>query len=201
MERKRLAIDTLFTVPDEPNPRRRHRTIAVPAAPISSPALDRAADAYSGRQTTMIPPPLSSEDLPPVSGEYPTADTLDALAASFVPSFFDLHDQRSSPRVALEVELHIASDSHFFSGLSGDISEGGVFVSTYRSLPLGSAVDLDFSLPGCTRRLRARGHVRWVRDASPPGVGIAFEELDADDRAVIERFCSTRPPLYYDDVG
>jgi uncharacterized protein (TIGR02266 family) len=113
-------------------------------------------------------------------------------------------EHRASKRISLAVELHLASESHFFSGLSGDISEGGVFVSTYRALAMGSLVDIEFSLPGSDRTIHARGEVRWHRDASPgatPGVGIAFEELADEDRSVIHRFCTMRPPLYYDDVG
>ena len=112
-------------------------------------------------------------------------------------------EHRASPRTSIEVELHISSDSHFFSGLSGDLSEGGLFVSTYRQLALGSLVDLEFSVPGSEHPVHARGEVRWHRDASPdapPGVGIAFEELPDEDRAAIQRFCTMRPPLYY-DVG
>ena len=113
-------------------------------------------------------------------------------------------ENRASKRISIEVELHLASDSHFFSGLSGDISEGGVFVSTYRALAQGSLVDLEFSLPSSEHPLRARGEVRWHRDATPhgpPGVGISFDELSEDDRKAIHRFCTMRPPLYYDDVG
>lgn len=113
-------------------------------------------------------------------------------------------EHRASKRVSIEVELHLASESHFFSGLSGDISEGGVFVSTYRALAQGSLVDLEFSLPGSEHPLHARGEVRWHRDATPhgpPGVGISFDELSEDDREAIQRFCTMRPPLYYDDVG
>ncbi len=164
----------------------------------------------------MLPPPMSVEETTPpvshervktveaVSDERPSDGTLDRLAEAFEPAFLDIEDQRSSPRVALEVELHVASESHFFTGLSGDISEGGVFVSTYRPLPVGSEVDLEFTLPTSWQRVRARGRVRWHREASsgmPPGVGIAFEEIDEIDRAAIERFCTTVPPLYYDDVG
>lgn len=130
--------------------------------------------------------------LPPSGGEAPELAKL------------ELEEHRATPRASLEVELHLASDSHFFSGLSGDISEGGVFVSTYRELATGTLVDLEFSLPGSDRVMKAKGEVRWHRSASPdapPGVGIAFEELADDDRARIHHFCSVRPPLYYDDVG
>ena len=113
-------------------------------------------------------------------------------------------EQRASQRASVAVDIHLASDSQFFSGLSGDISEGGLFLSTYRALPVGSAVDLEFSLPGSDSPLRARGEVRWLREHSPDqprGVGIAFDELAEDDRERIHRFCTLRPPLYYEDVG
>jgi len=113
-------------------------------------------------------------------------------------------EKRESQRVSLSVDIHLSSDSHFFSGLSGDISEGGLFLSTYRALAVGSPVALEFSLPGSHDALRAKGEVRWLREHStgqPQGVGIAFEELADDDRERIHRFCTMRPPLYYEDVG
>lgn len=113
-------------------------------------------------------------------------------------------EHRVSPRVSLAVDIHLSSPSHFFSGLSGDISEGGLFLSTYRALPIGSIVELEFTLPGSDRPLYARGEVRWVREHSafgPRGVGIAFGALAADDRRRIHEFCAVRPALYYDDLG
>ena len=113
-------------------------------------------------------------------------------------------EQRASQRASVAVDIHLASDSQFFSGLSGDISEGGLFLSTYRTLPIGSAVDLEFSLPGSDSPLRARGEVRWLREHAPDqprGVGIAFDDLAEDDRERIHRFCTLRPALYYEDVG
>jgi len=115
-----------------------------------------------------------------------------------------LEEQRASRRVALEVDIHLASESHFFSGLSGDISEGGLFLSTYRPLPVGTQVDVEFSLPGIERAVHAHGEVRWIREHSADqsrGVGIAFEGLADEDRDVIHTFCGARPPLYYEDVG
>jgi uncharacterized protein (TIGR02266 family) len=108
-------------------------------------------------------------------------------------------NHRAHPRVVVEVAVGLETESHFFAGLSGDVSEGGVFVQTYRDLPVGSAVEVQFDLP--ETRLRAHGRVRWHReksDSSPPGVGIAFEELGAADRRAIQKFCEAREPLYYD---
>jgi uncharacterized protein (TIGR02266 family) len=108
-------------------------------------------------------------------------------------------DHRAHTRVVVAVAVGLETESHFFAGLSGDVSEGGVFVQTYRDLPVGSPVEVQFDLPDA--QLQAHGRVRWHRDSSdssPPGVGIAFEELAEKDRRVIQRFCQRRAPLYYE---
>ena len=108
-------------------------------------------------------------------------------------------EKRACPRVSLAVEINFASESHFYAGLSGDLSEGGVFVETYRELPIGSEVALEFSLPNGT--VTTQGSVRWHRDASdssPPGIGIAFDDLSADEKNVVHAFCKARAPLYYE---
>src|SRR4051812_5774380 len=128
-------------------------------------------------------------------------------APSSKPRSFRGHEvQASAPeaRSTLAVDIHLWSESHFFCGLSGDISQGGVFISTYLPFPVGSAVDLEFSLPGTDAVLQACGEVRWVRDHShhgPRGIGVAFEQLSEQDREAIHEFCTVRPALYYDDVG
>ena len=107
-------------------------------------------------------------------------------------------------RVLVSVDIHLSSEAHFFCGLSGDVSEGGLFVSTYLPLPIGSSVELEFSLPGSEETLKARGRVRWMREHSlhePRGFGIAFEGLEDAERERIHAFCSKRPALYYDDLG
>ncbi len=110
------------------------------------------------------------------------------------------HDnRRKHPRIALSVEIDLASESHFFSGLSGDVSEGGVFVETYRNIPVGSEVALDFALPNGT--IHAHGEVKWHRnksDTSPPGLGVEFEGLSDEQQKVISTFCARRAPLFYE---
>lgn len=108
-------------------------------------------------------------------------------------------EQRAFVRTELNVEVTLTSDSHFFVGLTNDISAGGIFVSTYRPLELGSKVEMEFALPEGT--IRVKGTVRWRRDgseSSSPGVGISFEELTPETQKLIQRFCAKRPPLYYD---
>jgi uncharacterized protein (TIGR02266 family) len=103
----------------------------------------------------------------------------------------DRTERRVSERVAIEVEVSLTSDSQFFAGLSGDISQGGLFAQTHRPVPLGSHVLLAIFLP--TGDIVTRGIVRWARpasDSAPPGVGICFETLLSSERAAIEALVS-----------
>lgn len=123
-------------------------------------------------------------------------------AAAMTKPDRDSHgDRRSFDRVPLETEVSLSSESQFFAGLSGDISTGGVFVATYRVLPVGAHVTVEFALGD--RAVSTKGTVRWLREASgdtPPGVGIAFDELTDESRRDIVAFCERRAPLYYDEV-
>jgi uncharacterized protein (TIGR02266 family) len=110
-------------------------------------------------------------------------------------------ERREGPRFAVALEVTLSSDSQFFAGITGDIGQGGLFVSTYRTLPVGSEVELTFTLPTAAV-VKTLGTVRWVRAASagaPPGLGISFNALSSADRAHVEAFCVARAPLYHDD--
>jgi uncharacterized protein (TIGR02266 family) len=121
------------------------------------------------------------------------------LLCSKQPDAHEASERRASPRVPLEVDVSFTSESHFFVGLTGDLSEGGLFVATWRQLSVGTQVDVALSLPDGI--LTACGHVRWMRhatEAGAPGVGLSFDELGERDRARIEAFCAARAPWYYD---
>lgn len=102
-------------------------------------------------------------------------------------------------RVHLQVDIGMWSASHFYAGLSLDVSQGGLFVATYRVLEPGTKVCLYFQLPS-GEAIETEGRVTWLRDASedtPPGMGISFFDLDPSALAAIERFCAQRAPLYH----
>jgi uncharacterized protein (TIGR02266 family) len=109
-------------------------------------------------------------------------------------------NRRGSERHPVSIELEFAQDSHFFTGLSQDISAGGIFVATYERLPIGTSLSLTFETQ--TGPVEARGEVRWVRDANHdegrPGLGIAFTELSPGAAERIASYCSRTPPLYVD---
>jgi len=110
-------------------------------------------------------------------------------------------ERRHSGRAPWIADLEFAEDAQFFTGLSLDISEGGLFVTTYTSIPIGTRLVLCFELPDGTS-VEARGEVRWVRqeatDSERPGVGIAFTELPAEARRRVAAICARQTPLYFD---
>lgn len=111
-------------------------------------------------------------------------------------------ERRAQPRIPIHTEVMVAAEERFFSALSADVSQEGIFLLTHRVLPLGTSVSLEFSLP--KGQVVARGTVRWVRAAGEgklPGLGVVFDQLDGKDRALVRAFCSGRPRfLSYEEV-
>jgi uncharacterized protein (TIGR02266 family) len=109
---------------------------------------------------------------------------------------------RSSSRIPVQTQVDLSSDSNVFTGFSTNLSEGGVFVATLNLLPVGTAVDLTFSLPGKVR-IAVQGEVRWTRevdDRAPdvfPGVGVRFVDLSPEAAQAIHRFVADREPLFF----
>jgi uncharacterized protein (TIGR02266 family) len=108
----------------------------------------------------------------------------------------------AGPREKLEANVGATTESNFFVGFSGDISEGGVFVATYLTLSVGDLVELTVTLPGGFAKTLP-GTVRFVRDPmdmdSEPGIGVRFDRLDDEARELILRFIRKRAPLFYDE--
>jgi uncharacterized protein (TIGR02266 family) len=98
------------------------------------------------------------------------------------------------------VDFH--SDNNFFNGFSANISDGGLFVATVNLVPLGTEVDLSFSLPS-GERIEAKGVVRWVREVNDklpdafPGLGVQFSSLKPEAQQAIDSFLAQRDPLFY----
>ena len=134
----------------------------------------------------VTPPPESARDNTR-SSERPAHD-------SVVPS-----SRRRNQRLQLELELEFKEDTHFYAGITQDLSQGGVFVATYRLLAVGTLLWLAFDLPDGTH-VRTRGEVRWIRGEQDgslrPGMGVAFVDLPEPSLRAIEAFCRERAPLY-----
>ena len=120
-----------------------------------------------------------------------------ATNASAVPPI----ERRTTARADMCVDVGFLCDACFYAGLSADISEGGVFVSTHVLLPLGTELTLTFALPE-GHEVTTAGVVRWLsdpqaqQDAGTPGMGIQFRALRSTDLSVIREFVLRREPIF-----
>jgi uncharacterized protein (TIGR02266 family) len=96
---------------------------------------------------------------------------------------------RAHPRAPLAVKVHYSTpEGKEFDGLTGGIGGGGLFIESSMPLPVGSELNIQFSLPDRPLEpIQASGKVCWVR-AKPdrftlyPGMGIQFTDIDSDSR-------------------
>lgn len=97
-------------------------------------------------------------------------------------------DRRRSERTAFVVRVDYGTVDAFFSEFTSDVNEGGLFIETESPQPPGTAVVLQFRIPGSDQPIKVRGRVVWTSQERPsevPGMGIEFEDLDARARARI----------------
>jgi uncharacterized protein (TIGR02266 family) len=114
-------------------------------------------------------------------------------------------EHRRCPRVPLEVQVGLDTHTNFYTGFGENVSSGGLFVATFALLPLGTSIELTFSLPDGAQ-LRVQSVVRWLRDPhdlelrdTPPGMGLEFVELDPEARACVEAYVAARDPMFFPD--
>jgi uncharacterized protein (TIGR02266 family) len=174
---------------------------APPSAPTGAPP--------SPSQPAPVPtsadvpaPSASTATAPAAPAAVPPATGSAAAISTATPTSSQHPDHRK--RQKIEVNIGATTESNFYVGFSGDISEGGVFASTYNILPKGTPVSVLITLPGGFEK-EVQGYVRFVRDPmdmssdSEPGMGIQFEGLEPDARELILRFIRKRPPMFYDE--
>jgi uncharacterized protein (TIGR02266 family) len=127
-----------------------------------------------------------------------------AAAATGDANSPDKSNNRTHPRVAVAVDVSMHTEHNFYTGLTENISEGGLFIATYEMPPLGTEIDLTISLPDHPP-MKALGVVRWHREYNKftsdlaPGIGVQFVTLSEPDRAAIGLFIREREPLLYED--
>jgi type IV pilus assembly protein PilZ len=98
-------------------------------------------------------------------------------------------ERRVSPRATVTVRVDYATVDAMFSEFTRNINEGGLFIESDTLLALDEQVQLQFRLPGIDDPIKVSGRVAWVREAGiegPPGMGVEFENLDANARLRID---------------
>ena len=107
-------------------------------------------------------------------------------------------EKRLVPRkkVKTRIVLRVDGDSEedVKTYMCDNLSENGVFLKTADQYPLGTKVELRFSLTNSPQLLKVKGEVKWLRSrgeettADPAGVGVEFTEVDSEDQKIIYNF-------------
>jgi uncharacterized protein (TIGR02266 family) len=124
-------------------------------------------------------------------------------------------DRRLHPRYHLQLAITLRGDNNFSTGITADISTGGVFIATQHILPVGTPVVMQFHLTRFDADITVAGTVRWIRepeatarggyvfggshfDDVKSGMGVQFHGLSAEDAALIQSFMQVRSPEFFD---
>src|SRR3954470_18208647 len=96
---------------------------------------------------------------------------------------------RREPRLPISLEVAYRTAGAFLVSYSINLSKGGIFLETATPLEIGEHVSLRFDVPG-VGPLDVSGQVAWVRtdshDGLPDGMGIQFDQLDAQYGSIID---------------
>jgi uncharacterized protein (TIGR02266 family) len=71
---------------------------------------------------------------------------------------------------------------------TGNLSVGGLSLENTIPHPVGTAITLQFSLPGDAAPVRVRGEIVNAKHDGKPGMGVKFIDLDAATAARIQKF-------------
>ena len=103
---------------------------------------------------------------------------------------------RREHRVPCRAQVTFSDAAATASGLSADLSVGGIFIASDQHLPDNAPVTVSFTLPDSSARtIQAQGRVAWRngqdgqrRYPLPNGFGVEFTDLDDEARRFIKAF-------------
>lgn len=113
-------------------------------------------------------------------------------------------NERQGNRCCVELDVSVGSEHNFYSGLSENLSAGGVFVATHKKRQAGEHLELTINLPNSEQPIKGTGQVVWVRifregSSVPPGLGVKFVKLAEGSQERVDEFLKSREPLFYED--
>jgi uncharacterized protein (TIGR02266 family) len=102
-------------------------------------------------------------------------------------------NKRRATRLHHEIPVAYRSVGSFLTDWSTNISRGGLFINTRKTLPVGTAVRILVQLPGASFPFQLEGRVTRItefdnRANMVPGMGIEFIDVDEGRRREIEEF-------------
>jgi type IV pilus assembly protein PilZ len=114
-------------------------------------------------------------------------------------------ERRTSQRLQVNVEIGMQTESNFYTGLTQDLSGGGVFVATHQIRKVGDRIKVMLTLPGQEETFEILTEVRWVRSTTfsrnveDPGMGLRFLQMSPGAKQAVTDFLSKRESLFFDE--
>jgi uncharacterized protein (TIGR02266 family) len=118
-------------------------------------------------------------------------------AKKLVPSASNVQDalsRRNVQRIPVQLLVDYQANGTYLFDFCRDLGAGGVFIQTESPLPIGSSLDLTFTIPDSKETLITKGEVIWVQDNLKqrkdafPGMGVQFSQFSDKDRKVLDEF-------------
>ena len=111
-------------------------------------------------------------------------------------------ERRAAPRHEINIEITFESEHNFYTGLTQDISGGGLFIATYVLRPIGECIRVRFTLPGSAETLDAITEVRWVRPMNTgggdAGMGLEFLQMSPGTKQAVKDFLMRRESIFFE---
>ena len=97
------------------------------------------------------------------------------------------------PRADIRWHVVVTSDERTLEGVTSKVTPNGVFIHCQQPLRLNEVFEMDISIPGSEKSLKARAEVIWSNrygpndDISPRGMGVRFVRISSEARKFIAR--------------
>ena len=79
---------------------------------------------------------------------------------------------------------------------AGNVSAGGLFMTFGENLEKGRELDVELTVPGRDRLIKAKGIIRWVKVVVPDSMvecGFEFANISAEDKAFLDAYANEAP--------
>jgi type IV pilus assembly protein PilZ len=108
-------------------------------------------------------------------------------------------EHREHGRAPIELKVDYKKLNSFFADYTKNISKGGTFIKTKRTLPVGTRFLFRLTIPGRSKPFELNGQVvHAAATGEEPGMGIRFVWTDERDRIAFEGAVET---LMHDSLG
>lgn len=101
-----------------------------------------------------------------------------------------MKDRRKFFRAPLSLAVKYRDDENKeIEAFTATISGGGIFIETFRPLPIDNDIFIEIHLPGSKDKTVLEGKIVWSRkgyaNEYPPGMGVKFTKISRQDQARI----------------